>query len=56
MEGVIAGFEVGLFHHEDLAEIMQSFYRFQAEMKSADRDKYIQYLKQTGEYDGGYDE
>ena len=43
-------FEAGLLHHADLAETLQAFYRAQTEMKTEDRDRYIKYLKETGEY------
>ena len=47
---LIEYFEVGLIHHGDLAETLQVFYRARSEMKSADRDEYIKYLKRTGLY------
>ena len=50
MDGLIAYFEDGLFHHSDLAEALQAFYRSRAEMRSVDRDRYIEHLKETGEY------
>ena len=55
MDSIMASFEVGLLHHKDLAETLRAFYRARAEMKSKDRDQYIEYLKTTGEYEGGYD-
>ena len=51
MEGLIqAFFGGGVLHHGDLAETLQSFYHSRAEMKSEDRDRYIEHLKETGEY------
>jgi len=50
-EALISFFEVGMLRHGDLAETLQAFYRSRAEMKSEDRDKYIAYLKETGEYE-----
>ena len=44
-----------MFHHGDLAETLQAMYRARAEMKSEDRDQYIEYLKRTGEYEAEYD-
>ena len=55
MKSVLLCFEDGLLHHGDLAETLQAFYRARAEMKSEDRDKYIAYLKMTGEYNEEYD-
>ena len=56
MEALIEDcFENGLLHHRDLAETLQAMYRARAEMKSADRDAYIEYLKRTGEYKKEYD-
>ena len=52
---LIEFFENGLLHHDDLAEVLQAMYCARAEMKSEDRDKYIEYLKRTGEYNGEYD-
>jgi len=53
--GLFACFEKGLLRHGDLAETLQAMYRARAEMKSADRDAYIEYLKRTGEYKKEYD-
>jgi len=51
MEALIMDyFEKGLLHHADLAETLQVMYRARADLKSEDRDKYIEYLKLTGEY------
>ena len=47
-------FEIGLLHHSDLAETLQTFYRARAEMKSKDREQYIAYLKRRGEYEAEY--
>ena len=55
MNSMITRFEDGLLRHGDLAETLQAFYVARAEMKSDDRDKYIAYLKMTGEYDEEYD-
>ena len=55
MRCLIVRFEAGLFHHGDLAETLQAMYRARAEMKSEDRDQYIEYLKRTGEYEAEYD-
>jgi TPR repeat protein len=50
MKGLIACFfEGGLLHHGDLAETLQAFYRARAEMRSEDRDQYIEYLRMKGE-------
>ena len=51
MGALIGCFEHGLLQHKDLAETLQVFYRARAEMKSEDRDQYISYLKETGEYE-----
>ena len=50
MDNLIESFEVGLLRHGDLAETLQAFYCAKSEMKSKDRDRYIEYLKSTGEY------
>ena len=55
MELLIECFENGLLHHSDLAKTLRVFYRARAEMKSVDRDEYIEYLKRTGEYHEDYD-
>ena len=44
-------FEDGFLYHGDLAETLQAMYRSKADMRTDDRDKYIAYLKMTGEYD-----
>ena len=55
MENLIGCFEDGLLRHGDLAETLQGMYRSNTEMKSDDRDKYIQHLKTTGKYKKEYD-
>ena len=55
MNSLISCFRNGLLHHEDLAETVQAMYRATAEMKSEDRNKYIQHLKMTGAYDVSMD-
>jgi TPR repeat protein len=50
MGSLIACFEEGLLQHEDLAETMRAMYHARAEMRSAERDQHIAYLKTTGEY------
>ena len=50
MGALIGRFENGLLHHGDLAETLQAMYAARAEMRSKDRDQYLAYLKQTGEY------
>ena len=55
MDSVIAYFEYGLLHHDDLAETLQSAYRARAELKSNGRDQYIAHLKETGEYEAEYE-
>ena len=55
VEGVIECFEGGLLHHSDLSETLQAMYRSRGEMKSEDRDEYIEYLKKIGEYREEYD-
>ena len=55
MLALIIFFENGSLHHSDLAEAAQAFYVARDEMKSEDRDKFIQYLKFNGEYKEEYD-
>ena len=55
MEGLIECFEDGLLHHGDLAETLRAFYLARAEMKSDDRDEFIEYLKENGEYKEEYE-
>ena len=52
---LIECFERGFLHHGDLAESLQAMYCAAAEMKSEDRDQFIEYLKSTGEYEAEYD-
>ena len=55
MEPLIAYFEDGLLRHGDLAETMQLMYRSRAEMRceltGEVRNRYIEHLKMSGEYD-----
>jgi TPR repeat protein len=55
MDSLIAYFEYGFLHHDDLAETLQSAYRARAEMKTNGRDQYIAHLKETGEYEAEYE-
>ena len=55
MKALIIFFMNGSLRHSDLAEAVQAFYLARAEMKSEDRDKFIQYLKLKGEYNEEYD-
>ena len=50
MEALIACFERGLLHHTDLSEITQAFYLARDEMRSKNRDIYVEYLKMKGEH------
>ena len=50
MNGLIDYFEDGLLHHGDLAETLQAFYLARAELRSEDRDEYIEHLKRIGKY------
>ena len=54
MVNLIKRFEIGWLHHGDLAKTLQAYYRSRAEMKSKDRDQYIEHLKRTGEYKEEY--
>ena len=45
MKGLIIYFEVGLLRHGDLAEILQNMYLSRAEMRSEERNKYLEYMK-----------
>jgi TPR repeat protein len=56
MDNLIYFFERGLLHHGDLAETLQAFYLARAEMKSEDRDQYIQHLKMTEKYEDYLDD
>ena len=53
MENLIACFEQGLFHHGDLAETLRAMYLAGGEMRSKDRDQYIEHLKRTGQFNLG---
>ena len=55
MKTLIVCFEIGILHHDDLAETLQAFYRSRFEMKSEDRDLYIKHLKMIGEYETEYE-
>ena len=55
MKSVILCFEDGFLHHANLAETVQNFYRSRAELRSEDRDKFIEHLKKTGEYKAEYE-
>ena len=52
---LIEDFESGLLRHEDLTKTLWSFYDARAEMKSEERDEFINHLKMTGEYEEQYD-
>ena len=52
---LIGYFERAVLHHGDLAETMRAFYRSRAELKSDDRDQYIEYLKKIGQYKEEYE-
>ena len=55
MRALIECYENDFLHHGDLAETLQAMYRARAEMKSDDRDKFMAYLKRTGEYREEYE-
>ena len=55
IKALIEIFDAGFFKHGDLVETLQVFYLARAELKSEDRDKYLAYLKTTGEYEAEYD-
>jgi hypothetical protein len=55
MHNLIVCFHDGLLHHANLAKTLQAFYLARAEIKSEDRDKFIEYLKMTGEYEDEFD-
>jgi len=55
MKDLIKCFEDGLLRHGDLAETLQAFYRSRGEMRSEDRDQFIEHLKRIGEYREEYD-
>ena len=50
MDILIARYEDGLFRHAGLAATLRAFYLARVEMKSKDRDKFIEHLKSIGEY------
>ena len=50
MEVLISCFKDGSLRHGDLAETLQAMYCARAEMKSEERDKFIEHLKKTGEW------
>ena len=52
---LLSSFRDGFLHHDDLAETLQAFYRSRAEMRSEDRDRYIEHLKMIGEYHDYFD-
>jgi TPR repeat protein len=52
---LIVCFDDGLLHHAELAKTLQTMYVARAEMKTKDRDRYIQHLKRIGEYEEEYD-
>ena len=54
MHNLILCFELGFFHHSDLAETLKAMYFAKAEMKSKGRAHFIDYLKRTGEYKEEY--
>ena len=47
---LIECFERGFFHHRDLSEALQNHYKATAEMKSNERDQYINILKTRTAY------
>ena len=55
MYGIVVCFKEGLLHHGDLAKTLRAFYQARAELRSEERDKHIEYLKRTGEYDAKYE-
>jgi hypothetical protein len=55
MEVLVQCFEFGFLHHADLAEVLQAMYLAIADLKSEDRDLYIEHLKKTGQYDEDYE-
>ena len=54
MGALVGYFEVGLLHHHDLAKALRAFYHARAEMKSENRDQYIEHLKKNGQYKESY--
>ena len=55
IDRVIVCFQRGVLRHGDLAETLQAFYLARAELKSENRDQYIEHLKMTGKYKEEYD-
>ena len=55
MAKLIICFENGLFRHDDLSETLQAFNLTRTEMRSKDRDQFIGYLKNVGEYHAEFD-
>ena len=55
MGSLVVCFEEGLLRHTDLAETAQSFYRSRAELRSKERDEFIEHLKKIGLYGVEYD-
>lgn len=55
MEILMEYFEAGFLHHADLAETMRFMYLARSELKSVDRDKFVEYLKRTGRHRAGID-
>ena len=51
LRNLIIYFEDGLLHHGDLAETLQAFYLARAELRSEDRDGYIEHLERIGKYE-----
>ena len=47
-------FEDGFLKHKDLAESLQSMYFARTEMRSENRNMYVEYLKRIGEYEAFY--
>ena len=55
MNSLIECFQGGLLYYGDLAETLQAMYRARAEMKSENRDQFIENLKKNGEYQAEYE-
>ena len=55
MNSLIECFQGGLLYCGDLAETLQAMYRARAEMKSENRDQFIEHLKKNGEYQAEYE-
>ena len=52
---LIGYFQRGFLHHGDLAGALQAMYRAIADMRSKERDEFIEYLKEEGKYNEMYD-